>query len=127
MQVPPHGSLLCAAPELLGASHCAGCMPYPHQARTRCLGSHAVPHGHAKAAAPRAAESPALRAQDARMFFAQTLLRVATPVREVSWADFLLADVLTSLSKALSDLERASCHLLTGPIMAPQGPEQARL
>lgn len=60
------------------------------------------------------------------MFFAQTLLRVATPVREVSWADFLLADVLTSLSKALSDLERASCHLLIGPIMAPQGPGQAR-
>ena len=58
------------------------------------------------------------------MFFAQTLARVATPVREVSWADFLLADVLTSLSKALSDLERASCHLLTGPIMAPQGPGQ---
>ena len=58
------------------------------------------------------------------MFFAQTLLRVATPVREVSWADFLLADVLTSLSKALSDLERASCHLLVGPIMSPQGPGQ---
>ena len=74
----------------------------------------------------RAADGRGGLLQDTRMFFAQTLLRVATPVREVSWADFLLADVLTSLSKALSDLERASCHLLTGPIMAPQGPGQAR-
>ena len=61
------------------------------------------------------------------MFFAQTLLRVATPVREVSWADFLLADVLTSLSKALSATWSApACHLLVGPVMAPQGVGQAR-
>lgn len=60
------------------------------------------------------------------MFFSQTLFRVATPVREVSWADFLLADVLTSLSKALSDLERAGCHLLAGPIMAPHSVDQVQ-
>ncbi len=56
-------------------------------------------------------------AQDVRGFFAATLGRVAAPVREVSWADFLLADFLTSLAKPLSDGERAVCHLLTGPVM----------
>lgn len=53
------------------------------------------------------------------MFFSQTLLRVMTPFREVTWSDFLLADVLTSLAKPLSDCERALCHLLTGPVMLP--------
>ena len=53
------------------------------------------------------------------MFFSATVFRVITPYREVSWADFLLADVLTSLSKPLADMERATCHLLTGPIMDP--------
>eukprot|EP00891_Asterochloris_glomerata_P005844 jgi/Astpho2/5844/e_gw1.00080.60.1_t len=56
---------------------------------------------------------------DSRMFFAHTLFRVITPFREVTWSDFLLADVLTSLAKPLSDAERAVCHLLTGPVMLP--------
>ena len=64
------------------------------------------------------------RVQETRHFFAQTLYRVATPIREVTWADFLLADVLTSLAKALSDLERALCHLLTGPVMQPHTSDQ---
>ena len=53
------------------------------------------------------------------MFFSATVVRVVTPYREVTWADFLLADVLTSLSKPLADMERAACHLLTGPTMDP--------
>ena len=57
-------------------------------------------------------------AQEARSLFAGTLLRVAAPGREVTWADFLLADVLTSLAKPLADASRAACHLLTGPVMA---------
>jgi len=57
--------------------------------------------------------------KEVRGFFAATLGRVATPVREVTWADFLLADFLTSLAKPLSDGERAVCHLLTGPVMDP--------
>jgi hypothetical protein len=44
---------------------------------------------------------------------------VATPIRGVTWADFLLADVLTSLAKALSDAERAVCTLASGPAMDP--------
>lgn len=57
--------------------------------------------------------------QDARSFFAATLGRVAFPFREVSWADFLLADFLTSLAKPLSDGGRAVCHIVTGPVMTP--------
>ena len=58
------------------------------------------------------------------MFFAHTLFRVITPFREVTWSDFLLADVLTSLAKPLSDAERAVCHLLTGPVMLPASTAQ---
>ncbi|CAL8469057.1 g8598 [Coccomyxa elongata] len=61
---------------------------------------------------------------ETRQFFARTLYRVATPVREVTWADFLLADILTSLAKALSDLERAMCHMLSGPVMQPHTSDQ---
>lgn len=59
--------------------------------------------------------------QDTRRFFANTLWRVATPIRSVTWADFLLADILTSLAKAVSDFERSVCHLATGDVMAPEG------
>lgn len=64
--------------------------------------------------------------QGNRQFFARTLFRVATPFREVTWADFLLADILTSLAKALSDLERAMCHMLAGPVMKPHASEQVQ-
>lgn len=59
--------------------------------------------------------------QDTRRFFATGLWRVATPVRSVTWSDFLLADILTSLAKAISDIERSVCHLMTGDVMAPEG------
>ncbi|PRW59731.1 SPX and EXS domain-containing 1-like isoform X1 [Chlorella sorokiniana] len=58
--------------------------------------------------------------RDSRLFFGRTLWRIVTPLRSVTWADFLLADVLTSLAKALSDTERAVCHLMTGFVMVPQ-------
>ena len=58
------------------------------------------------------------------MFFSTTLFRVATPFRHMSWADFLLADVLTSLAKPLSDCERALCHLLSGPVMLPHSTDE---
>lgn len=57
--------------------------------------------------------------REARLFFGLTLWRVATPIRPVAWSDFLLADILTSLAKALSDTERAVCHLMVGPVMQP--------
>ena len=62
--------------------------------------------------------------QETRMFFSATFFRVATPYREMSWADFLLADIITSLAKPLSDCERALCHLLSGPVMLPSSTDQ---
>lgn len=69
-------------------------------------------------------DTHAVPAQDTRMFFSATLFRVATPYREMSWADFLLADILTSLAKPLSDCERALCHLLSGPVMLPHSTDE---
>lgn len=65
--------------------------------------------------------------QDTRLFFTWTFWRVTTPFREVSFADFLLADVLTSLAKALSDCERALCHLSTGPVMQPHDTDEVTI
>ena len=56
--------------------------------------------------------------RETREFFSSTLWRIVTPVRTVMWADFLLADVLTSLAKGISDVERAVCFMATGPVMA---------
>lgn len=61
--------------------------------------------------------------RESRLFFGQTLWRVATPLRSVTWSDFLLADVLTSLAKALSDTERAVCHMMIGPVMQANLPQ----
>lgn len=38
-------------------------------------------------------------------------------MQEVSWADFLLADIFCSLSKPSADFASAMCHLATGPVM----------
>ena len=57
--------------------------------------------------------------QDTRRFFATTAWRVMTPIRGVSWADFLLADILTSLAKGVSDVERAVCLMASGSVMNP--------
>lgn len=49
-----------------------------------------------------------------RAFFCRTLARVLVPTQPVSWADFLLADILTSLAKSSSDLSRSACLILHG-------------
>lgn len=54
--------------------------------------------------------------RETRRFFAKTLWRTVTPFRTVTWADFLLADILTSLAKGISDVERAVCSMASGPI-----------
>lgn len=53
-----------------------------------------------------------------RVFFCRTLGRVLIPSRPVSWADFLLADILTSLAKSSSDLSRSTCLILHGEAAA---------
>ena len=56
--------------------------------------------------------------RDTRKYFASTFWRVITPVRKVTWGDFLLADILTSLAKGFSDVERAVCSMVSGPILS---------
>lgn len=52
-----------------------------------------------------------------RLFFLSTLRRVLLPVQNMLWSDFLLADVLCSLSKSAADLARAVCTMAAGPIL----------
>ncbi|GLC58347.1 hypothetical protein PLESTB_001349000 [Pleodorina starrii] len=58
-----------------------------------------------------------LLAMPARMFFGQTLQRVVLPLQEVSWADFLMADIMTSLSKSSGDLAKTAAVMVTGPAL----------
>lgn len=60
-----------------------------------------------------------------KVFFCRTLGRVLIPTRPVSWADFLLADILTSLAKSSSDLSRSTCLILHGQLAHPMRPESA--
>ena len=59
-------------------------------------------------APPRAVFPP-----ESRHLFAATAARVALPTREVTWSDFLLADVATSLAAPIAGAAAALCHLLT--------------
>ncbi|KAG2487531.1 hypothetical protein HYH03_013811 [Edaphochlamys debaryana] len=52
-----------------------------------------------------------------RLFFGETLQRVLVPIQDVSWSDFLLADIMTSLSKSTGDLSKAWSALLAGPAL----------
>eukprot|EP00899_Mesostigma_viride_P010273 jgi/Mesvir1/19247/Mv03497-RA.1 len=60
-----------------------------------------------------------------RGYFIQAMRRLCLPLSNVTFFDFVLADVLTSLAKAVSDLERCWCRMATGPVLsllnAPDG------
>ncbi|CAO2842252.1 unnamed protein product [Amaranthus hypochondriacus] len=47
-----------------------------------------------------------------RYYFLRTLWRIVLPLQAISFADFFLADILTSMSKVLSDLERSVCRMV---------------
>lgn len=55
-----------------------------------------------------------------RFFFLTTLGRMLLPLQPISFPDFFVADVLTSMSKVLSDLERATCRMLNGQVRQEQ-------
>uniref|UniRef100_A0A383V567 EXS domain-containing protein n=1 Tax=Tetradesmus obliquus TaxID=3088 RepID=A0A383V567_TETOB len=63
--------------------------------------------------------------KQSRMFFARTALKVLVPLQPVGWADFLLADILTSLAKSSSDVTRSVCLMLHGPLAHPLHPYSA--
>lgn len=47
-----------------------------------------------------------------RYFFLRTLWRIVFPLQAISFADFFLADILTSMVKVFSDLERSVCRMV---------------
>lgn len=51
-----------------------------------------------------------------RIFFLRTLVRVILPFQPITFADFFVADILTSMAKVLSDLERATCRMFHGQV-----------
>ncbi|GJP49633.1 hypothetical protein CLOM_g8819 [Closterium sp. NIES-68] len=51
-----------------------------------------------------------------RVYFLTTLFRLTFPLQPISFADFFVADVLTSMAKALSDVERSICRMSHGQV-----------
>ncbi|XP_068659915.1 uncharacterized protein [Aristolochia californica] len=47
-----------------------------------------------------------------RYYFLKTLGRILLPMQAITFSDFFLADILTSMSKVLSDLERSVCRVV---------------
>ncbi|KAK4758958.1 hypothetical protein SAY87_020259 [Trapa incisa] len=47
-----------------------------------------------------------------RFFFLRTLWRIAFPLQAISFCDFFLADIFTSMAKVFSDLERSICRIV---------------
>ncbi|KAL2590043.1 hypothetical protein AAZV13_13G267900 [Glycine max] len=47
-----------------------------------------------------------------RYFFLRTLWRIVFPLQAISFTDFFLADILTSMAKVFSDLERSVCRMV---------------
>ncbi|KAG7033593.1 SPX and EXS domain-containing protein 3 [Cucurbita argyrosperma subsp. argyrosperma] len=47
-----------------------------------------------------------------RYFLLRTLWRIVFPLQAITFADFFVADILTSMSKVFSDLERSVCRMI---------------
>ncbi|XP_042489878.1 SPX and EXS domain-containing protein 5-like isoform X4 [Macadamia integrifolia] len=47
-----------------------------------------------------------------RYYFLRTLWRIILPVQVITFSDFFVADILTSMAKVLSDLERSVCRMV---------------
>ncbi|KAI9110169.1 hypothetical protein K1719_019210 [Acacia pycnantha] len=47
-----------------------------------------------------------------RFFFLRTMWRIAFPLQPITFPDFFLADIFTSMSKVFSDLERSVCRMV---------------
>ncbi|KAJ7981320.1 SPX and EXS domain-containing protein [Quillaja saponaria] len=47
-----------------------------------------------------------------RYYLLRTLWRIALPLQAISFSDFFLADILTSMAKVFSDLERSVCRMV---------------
>ncbi|GMY09943.1 SPX and EXS domain-containing protein 1 isoform X1 [Fagus crenata] len=47
-----------------------------------------------------------------RYYLLRTLWRIVLPLQAISFSDFFLADILTSMAKVFSDLERSTCRMV---------------
>ncbi|XP_042055519.1 SPX and EXS domain-containing protein 1-like isoform X1 [Salvia splendens] len=47
-----------------------------------------------------------------RFFFLRTVWRIVFPLQAISFPDFFLADIFTSMAKVFSDLERSVCRMV---------------
>ncbi|XP_073035464.1 uncharacterized protein [Primulina eburnea] len=47
-----------------------------------------------------------------RYYFLRTIWRIVFPLQAITFADFFLADIFTSMSKVFSDLERSVCRMV---------------
>ncbi|KAL8542297.1 hypothetical protein ACS0TY_003238 [Phlomoides rotata] len=47
-----------------------------------------------------------------RFFLLRTIWRIVFPLQAITFADFFLADIFTSMSKVFSDLERSVCRMV---------------
>ncbi|XP_010905476.1 uncharacterized protein [Elaeis guineensis] len=47
-----------------------------------------------------------------RYYLLRTLWRIILPLQAITFSDFFLADILTSMSKVFSDLERSACRMV---------------
>ncbi|KAF6160438.1 hypothetical protein GIB67_019207, partial [Kingdonia uniflora] len=47
-----------------------------------------------------------------RYYLLRTLWRIVFPIQAITFSDFFLADILTSMSKVFSDLERSVCRMV---------------
>lgn len=47
-----------------------------------------------------------------RYYLLRTLWRIAFPLQAITFSDFFLADILTSMAKVFSDLERSACRMI---------------
>lgn len=47
-----------------------------------------------------------------RFYFLRTMLRILLPLQAITFPDFFLADIFTSMSKVFSDLERSVCRMV---------------
>ncbi|KAL3681225.1 hypothetical protein R1sor_024181 [Riccia sorocarpa] len=55
-----------------------------------------------------------------RFYFITTIFRMIFPLQPISFPDFFVADVLTSMSKVLSDVERSICRMYFFQIVESQ-------
>jgi hypothetical protein len=47
-----------------------------------------------------------------RFYFLRTVWRIMLPLQAITFPDFFLADIFTSMSKVFSDLERSVCRMV---------------